>query len=379
MSSDADDTYGIEVEIPTWARTLSVDFRGEQEPEPTPEAAPVFPRGGWLGFEFCARPEGFWPWAQEHGAIGCRFQTLGFHNDPARGRGFPAIVHLGPSNDSDDKVKAALARRYAEYPATFGVHLWDERAWSDKTWFWYNHICKTYPTWKIFRGPFEWTTLHAPGFYNDIDGIITYKNLTRPARTTLDWTHQRALKNWYGRPVAYSVNPLDSSEEMLLADRNKYATAMHGVAQAFDAVFVWRATSLWSIDTGGAPQCPNPEQLPRILTTLHCVPTWQTETSEERQSLPVRFVEPGEYGTGAPWKVDHTLACARCRVAWKAGYDPVASSEPDACDPLAPASALYGSNLRRMANWTDWTVQAQAFVEGQEDALAAQLRDKLGG
>ena len=358
-----------------------IDFWKDPEPEPEPEPAPVFPRGGWLGFEFCSNPEGFWPWAQKHGAIGCRFQTTGWHNKAALGRGFPAIIHLGPSNDPDQKVKDTLARRYAEYPATFGVHLWDETAWDDKARFWLDYIQSTYPDWKVFWGPFEWARLQTPSFYDAFHGVITYKNLTRRTRTTLDWTHQRALKNYYGQPVAYSVNPIDSSDAMLLADGAKYRNAMRDVARAFDGVFVWQAIGLWSVETGGAPQCPNPNDLSLILDALANVHIWQaTRLPEEegRKPLPVRFIEPGTE-EGPPWRVDHTLACARTRVAWKAGFEPVASSELDACNPLEGSREPYGSNLRKMADWPRWTEEIQALVEAYEDGLAVQLRDRLGG
>lgn len=354
------------------------ECRGQKPPEPEPLR--IIPAGP-MAWEFRSTPDGYSEWLREHGYTGVKFQTLGYHNDPERGRGFPCIVTLGPSKDPDSLVKDRLSRRLAD-PQNLGIHLWDEKPWTDKTRFWADYIREHYPHVPIFHGPFPWTKLYPPDHFDYCDHIISFQNCTRKTRTSWDGVYHPAQAAYYGKRMVFSVNPLDSDTPAVLADGERYAKALEVMATRSAGAIVWSTDVLWRVDTDPDFIVQNRGELPRILEAIGNVEAWQA-AAPERKAVEVQFSDL----LLGPWQieeesrsVDATLARARCRAVAMAGYAPVASVEWNAFDPLFEASPEYLSILRKMADWDHWTPEIEAHVlEYEQTVLADAVRKHVEG
>jgi len=344
------------------------------EPEPEPEPDLVVPAGAGV-YEYRRLPSEQWEWMQRRGYTWGRFVTSGYHDDPDKGRGFPAIFALGPSKDPDEKVIGRLQYLYSQ-KAIFGVDLWSEKPYDDKAKQWYAYIRENMPEWTIFTGPLSWAVfIEKPDYYRTtrpVDAVLSFQQLTRPGRVPESYWLHRALANYYDIPMVFSPNPLESDSGGVLAPAEEYERAVRAAAHS-NGLIVWSADLLCGMDEGRI-SAKNPGELPGILGALARVPEFQRAAAAERR--PKVKIRLASLQDSWPIYAKYTDAAAACRVAADAGYDPVAAVG-EGFEPLKGESkdGPYIQHLSKATDPGEWSQAHEDFMLAYErDVLARRLR-----
>ncbi|MBE3120332.1 MAG: hypothetical protein IMZ50_16465 [Candidatus Atribacteria bacterium] len=388
---------GAELEMALTAKAVPV-------PEPIPVRPLIWTGPGLFDVQTMPTNDAFLAAMRERGLTNAvRYQTTGFHNHLPT-RGFYGIVALGPTNDPDYKVIANLDRLYAEEERINIIHLWDEKTWDDKAFYWCAYIWEHYPRWLIAGGPFDWKNYDLD-IIEKLDFVISYQNCTRAGRSPLDIWFHRALANRAGREMIFSCNVLDQDSKPAtatkpaqlarLADGGKYGRFIWEAAQCANGVLVWGADAIRSHELGKG-LVENPEDIPYIYQALLDLSPSQAQ-ARPRKKLHV-FFTPGE-GTG--WCANKAL----CRIAALAGYEPVArmtGEGTEECIALSSGSVpnsiglvagrtgqAWVSNIADSTTYADllsryndpgrYTLEIDAALQTVENNFAAALAMFLGG
>ncbi|HUT25356.1 MAG TPA: hypothetical protein VM492_13510 [Sumerlaeia bacterium] len=323
---------GNEVDV-----TLSKPDAPPPEP-PTPPSPPPAPRerfvlgagafeiadssalqkAGLTNTEFIA-----W-WRDVAGGTWNRFQTLAYHNDPARGRGLPAIVHVGPDPKYSEAAVVAYLEQSAKWSSNFAWHMYDEKPWDDSRytlggkspWYWLDYVRARWPRMLVFTGPLGWTAYNGTEHFAPFDAIVSYQNATRDGRDPYDFWYHQALANLYGKPLVFSCNLLDSGEPPDFADPARYETFLRQGAYA-NALLIWGSGRLFLV-AKGVKAGVHAERVPELLDLIKRVPEFQEAEKFDRPKVKLAFEVPSS-ASGNGWKRN----CGLCRIAGRAGFDPV--------------------------------------------------------
>jgi len=395
---------------PHCGQEVEVALSKPAEPAPPAPPAPEIPRERFVlgagAFEIGAAPSAglsntdFIQWWQETaGGTWVRFQTMGYHNNPDAGRGLPAIVHVGPDPKYTYASVVAMFEQNAKWSSNFAWHIFDEKPWDDpkytlggKTpWYWLDYVRARWPQMKVFTGPLGWTAYGGTEHFAPFDAIVSYQNATRNGRDPYDLWYHQALANLYTKPLVFSCNLLDAGEPPNFADPARYETFLRQGAYA-NALLVWGAGDLFLV-AKGVKTGVHAERVPALIELIRRVPEFQEAEEFERPKVKVAFEVPSS-AAGNGWKRN----CALCRIAGRAGLDPMPILLGDGELPSGGAWGFDGAALtltdgtRQIpipdnylgaivwrADPGHWTPTLDALVEEIETGLSQALKEAAGG
>jgi hypothetical protein len=131
---------------------------------------------------------------------------------------------------------------------------------------------------KVFTGPCPWD-VQGQGYFSAFDGIMTFYNVTGPTRFPADVFYFKALSYYYGKPMCFGVQPVDSDgnpvDAAALAQAETYASCFEGrIAWGTDRLVDSTASGAAAVTAALASIVPD---VPRTIVTVRFQKSWRLD------------------------------------------------------------------------------------------------------